>query len=322
MGQLALPAQPSALSHSRSVSSMRQPQSGLSNHITVRDLGTLLGSVGKAVGDLAGGTIKAVGTGLTDLGDALKGGFHAPPAPGNPSVGGDTGSHSTGGDPSHPAPPLPTAGPPASGGGQAGEESSPPPAPSVPAPPASTTAAPGQGESTLTPASTAADSTGSPSRPAGAETVKSRTGGNAVMAHSDTRAWPSVSSDARGAGLPSTHSPTQSPLLGGQRRGFPLAAAAAIGGGLGFVAVSAICCAVWLWLRKRRRAARAYPAFGAVHPGCMLSVCTVSTLPLFISARDAGVKEDNPFKHPRDGEEDDPFDAASLWRRSASTMSI
>ncbi|EJD47060.1 hypothetical protein AURDEDRAFT_113464 [Auricularia subglabra TFB-10046 SS5] len=306
---------------------MRPAQSGLSTHSTLRDLGTLLGGVGKAVGDLAGGAIKAVGTGLTDLGDALKGAFHPPPAPGNPgggggaNGGGDTGSYSTGSDATHPAPPLPTAGPPASGGGQAGAGPPPPPAPGAPAPPAPTTPAAGHDESTPTPASTAADSTASPSRPAGPETVKSRAGGNAVMAHSDTHAWPSVSSDAWGAGPSSTQSPTPG-AQGGHRQGFPLAAAAAIGGVLGFVVVSAVFWAVWLWLRKRRRAARAYPAFGAVHPGRILSVCTVSTVPLFVSASEAGVKDENPFKHPRDGEEDDPFDSASLWRRSASTLSV
>ncbi|EJD36857.1 hypothetical protein AURDEDRAFT_117003 [Auricularia subglabra TFB-10046 SS5] len=311
---------------------MRPAQSGLSPHITVRDLGTLLGGVGKAVGDLAGGAIKAVGAGLNDLGDALKGAFHAPPAPGSPGGGGgggnggDNGSHSNGGDPT---PPLPTAGPPASGGGQAGDESPPLPAPSAPAAPAPTTPSPDQGASTLMPASTtadsAADSAGSPSRPAGTGTVKSRTHSNAVMAHSATLAWPSLSSDAWGAGPSSTHAPAQSPTpgaQGGHRQGFPLAAAAAIGGMLGFVVVSTIFWAVWIWLRKRRRAARAYPALGAVHPGRMLSVCTVSTVPLFVSASDAGVKDENPFNHPRDGEEDDPFDSASLWRRSASTLSI
>lgn len=94
------------------------------------------------------------------------------------------------------------------------------------------------------------------------------------------------------------------PSAGGHAKRFPLAAAAAIGGVLGFLVVSALFWAVWLALRKRRRAARAYPEFASVHP---------------VSA-----EEKNPFAHPRDDKEDNPFE---LWRASsarsvASTLSV
>lgn len=87
-----------------------------------------------------------------------------------------------------------------------------------------------------------------------------------------------------------------------------------------------LCAAVWLYRIKRRlRAVRAY-----AHPQpemCPVSATTVSTVPLFSSSREMRVVDENPFRHPSDADEDDPFDArASRWSastmRSASTISV
>ncbi|EJD38004.1 hypothetical protein AURDEDRAFT_129076 [Auricularia subglabra TFB-10046 SS5] len=119
-------------------------------------------------------------------------------------------------------------------------------------------------------------------------------GSNATPPHnmspSGSDAWAAPSPTA----LPP---PSNTQPDGGHRKGLSLAA---IGGVLGFFVVSALFWAVWLWLRKRH--------------------CT--PIPCSASASVAGAKDENPFKHPRDEEEDDPFDAASLWRRSPSTLSV
>ncbi|EJD38016.1 hypothetical protein AURDEDRAFT_129086 [Auricularia subglabra TFB-10046 SS5] len=131
-----------------------------------------------------------------------------------------------------------------------------------------------------------------------------------------------------GTTVPTTHPRPGSPSgnkPSGHGRAFPVAAAAAIGAVLGL----SVILAVWLWLRKRRRAlARAYPDSGAVSRS-VASTHSTSTVPLFATASDFGVAElraDMPISHPREADAYGPSDFASLWsasgKVSASTVSV
>ncbi|EJD47063.1 hypothetical protein AURDEDRAFT_113465 [Auricularia subglabra TFB-10046 SS5] len=121
------------------------------------------------------------------------------------------------------------------------------------------------------------------------------------------------------------------------RKGFPLAASGVLGALLSFLVVSAIIWGLWLWVRKRRRARAIPPDWDFAPPPKRLSGMTestytarsISTFPQFVSAAEAGAAEQkprNPFAHPGDELERDPFGGASLRRGNTmgtvSTMSV
>ncbi|EJD38007.1 hypothetical protein AURDEDRAFT_172887 [Auricularia subglabra TFB-10046 SS5] len=170
-------------------------QFGPSSHITTRDLGSLLARFTSVDGGPVGGVYNADG--------GLAGGALLSKVPSTLRLPQEPPAAATVGIPLlQPLPVLRHL-----GGEQAGDEPPPLPAPSAPAPPDPMTPARGQ---TLTPAITATP------RRAGAETVNSRTGGRAVMAH----AWQSGVSDAWTAASPSLADSPTSP--GGHTKGFPL----------------------------------------------------------------------------------------------------
>ncbi|EJD47062.1 hypothetical protein AURDEDRAFT_163670 [Auricularia subglabra TFB-10046 SS5] len=117
--------------------------------------------------------------------------------------------------------------------------------------------------------------------------------------------------------------PSGAPIhASGGKKGFPLAAAGALGGVLSFLIVSGIVWGLWFWRRRRRRT-RAPPAqwdFQGSPQRPMSDGVTVethttrtisTTLPQFASAAEA---DRNPFSHPADGLERDPFTGAPTLR--------
>lgn len=153
-----------------------------------------------------------------------------------------------------------------------------------------------------------------------------------------TAAVPSETSTTNTAPTPSAE--TRS------RKGFPLAAAGAIGATLSFLVVSGIVWGLWFWMRRRRRKrARALPpdwdfssstadylsaggtSDAASVTGTMLSIC----VPRFSAKDEKDAPQPtspipNPFAHMEDDFERDPFAGADLRRGNTkgtvSTMSV
>ncbi|EJD36848.1 hypothetical protein AURDEDRAFT_116997 [Auricularia subglabra TFB-10046 SS5] len=340
MRAVVQPAQPSALSRSLPTRrSVGRPNAGrgLLDGLGKTTVDALDGAakVVDGAGNLVDGAVNVVDGAVNNLSDALKSWASADPGNGGngASGGGDSGSHNGGGGSGASGSPTrqeprPTASPPASGGGDAPRP--PPPANSQGPPHESPTPSPSPtlaGASTQSTPPAGTPATAGSANAAGDPLASAPAGQAASSVHpvalQSGPAYSPTGGDASPTGPPAPA------LQGGTRKqGFPLAAAAAIGGVLGFVVVSAILWGLWYCLRKRRRrAARADPA--PHYTRRMLSIASVSTVPLFISASEAGVPErrtDNPFSHPGDMQEDDPFDIASVWsastRRSASTLSV
>lgn len=134
-----------------------------------------------------------------------------------------------------------------------------------------------------------------------------------------------------------THTPSSAqetaPTTANARKGFPLPAAAVIGAVLSFLVVSAIVWGLWFWLRRRRRARALPPDWDFAPPpkrmsGLSDSTYTMSTdVPHFISAAEVRQQSLNPFAHPADERERDPFGGPAKLRRgntlgTVSTMSV
>lgn len=130
------------------------------------------------------------------------------------------------------------------------------------------------------------------------------------------------------------------------RKGFPLAAAGAIGATLSFLVVSGIVWGLWFWMRRRRRKrARALPpewdfssstadylsARGTSDAASVTGTTLSISVPRFSATDEKDVPQPtspipNPFAHMEDEFERDPFAGADLRRGNTkgtvSTMSV